>query len=229
MSVKNTLAPKVTSTLNGWNVYGSNNIQTVNRLNRLEKANPYLRRGAPVFTNGQVVIPANGVSLANGQINPVQGVSGYGNLAPNVISGQIGFSATPTSIVVYWDGTNGSKTFIVKRADGTNFPVPAGRLSIGNLTASTQYGFSISWRVNNPTALSFSVGDSGTPKIAVSPSASNAIMQAAIQAQQQFDAEAIYSGFVYFTTPATGTSSGAGTNQAGSVIGSLRVRGFAPS
>jgi hypothetical protein len=207
-----------------WKV-SSNDVTS--RLRRLEGAYPKTNHTSPTFSKAKFVLPSSTAVLPSGQINPISAVQAKGNLSPMVLSGVLGFSSDGGSITVWWDGTNSSQVISVKRADGTSFTVPKGTQTISGLTASTLYGFSVFWNINNTGGLSFGPGDTGTPKVAISPAAGQAVINQAIQVQQSFDAEPIYSGLVYWSTTAGGGgSSGAGTNQSGGALGSVRPRGF---
>lgn len=209
--------------LNAWRVSKND---TTSRLRRLEGAYPKTNHTGPVFSSSKYTLPASTAVLSTGQISPLSAISAVGNLSPYVLSGNVGFSATSTSITAYWDGTNGSVPMVVKRADGTNFSVPTGSQVITGLTPSTTYSFSIFWNVNNRSGLSFGPGDSGSPMIAMSPTVPQQIINVALQLQQSFNTEPIYAGLVYFTTTASGSSSGAGNTSAGVPYSPVRVKGF---
>ena len=197
------------------------------RVRRLEGAYPKDTHTSPVFSKAKFTLPSRTAVLPSGQINPLSAVQAKGNLSPLVLSGVLGFSASSTSITVWWDGTNSSQVISIKRADGTSFTVPKGSQTITGLVASTQYGFSVYWNVNNTAGLSFGPGDIGAPQIAISPTASQSVNNLAIQAQQSFDAEPVYSGLVFWSTTAGGGgSSGAGTSQTGGTLSPVRPRGF---
>ncbi len=197
------------------------------RLRRLEGAYPKNSHTAPVFSKAKFTLPSRMAVLPSGQINPISAVQAKGNLSPMVLSGVLGFSASATTVTVWWDGTNSSQVISIKRADGTSFTIPKGSQTISGLTASTQYGFSVFWNINNTGGLSFGPGDIGAPQIAISPTASQSVNNLAIQAQQSFDAEPIYSGLVYWSTTASGGgTSGAGTSVSGGQLSPVRPRGF---
>lgn len=197
------------------------------RLRRLEGAYPKDTHTSPVYSKAKFTLPSRMAVLPSGQINPLSAVQAKGNLSPLVLSGVLGFSASSTSITVWWDGTNSSQVISIKRADGTSFTVPKGSQTITGLTASMQYGFSVYWNVNNTGGLSFGPGDTGSPAVAISPTASQSVNNLAIQAQQRFDAEPIYSGLVFWSTTASGGgTSGAGTSQTGGTLSPVRPRGF---
>lgn len=187
------------------------------RLNRVEGAIPYIRRSNQVYSGSAVKAPSqnavNPVVKAAGDrlINPNTGLQAVGNTSPFVIQGKFNFTSTPDSIMLFWDGTNGSQIFVIKRADGTSFTVPQGTLVISGLQAATIYGFLPYNKITASDALSFSVGDAGTPRFAFSPSASAQLISAANQNQKAAVNEAITTGFIYFSTSGTGSSSGSGT------------------
>lgn len=199
----------------------------ISRLRRLEGAYPKDTHTTPVFSKSKFTLPSSTAVLPSGQINPLSAVQAKGNLSPLVLSGVLGFSADDSSITVWWDGTNSSQVISIKRADGTSFTVPKGSQTITGLTAGTQYGFSVYWNVNNTGGLSFGPGDQGSPQIGISPTAPQSTINQAIQAQQSFEAEPVYSGLVYWSTTNTGGgTSGAGTSQTGGVLSPVRPRGF---
>jgi hypothetical protein len=210
--------------VSAWKV-SSNDVTS--RLRRLEGAYPKDNHTAPVFSKAKFTLPSSTAVLPTGQINPISAVQAKGNLSPLVLSGVLGFSADASSITVWWDGTNSSQVISIKRADGTSFTIPKGSQTITGLSASTQYGFSTYWNVNNTGGLSFGPGDTGSPKIGISPTALQSVINLAVQAQQSFDAEPIYSGLVYWSTTAGGGgASGAGTSQTGGTLSPVRPRGF---
>jgi hypothetical protein len=196
------------------------------RLRRLEGAYPKNTHTSPVFSTAKFTLPAKTAVTPTGLISSQSSLSAKGSLSPNVLSGVLGFTATPTTITLWWDGSNHSAILSVKRANGTSFTIPPGTQTITGLTAGMQYGFSVFWNINSSSGLSFGPGDSGSPKIAISPTASPTVLNVALQAQQSYVAEPIYSGQVYFTTPATGTGTGAGTSFTGGTLSSTRPRGF---
>jgi hypothetical protein len=209
--------------LSAWAV---SNSDVTSRLRRLEGSYPKQKSATPVFSKSKFVLPSSTAVTPTGQINPLSAVQAKGNLSPFVLSGSLGFIASSTSITVFWDGTNSSVPIVVKRADKTSFTVPKGAQTIGNLQPGTQYLFSVYWNVNNTSGLSFGPGDVGSPRIAVSPGASQATTNAALQAQQTYNAEPIYAGLVAFSTTASGQSSGAGKTPSGIPFSPVRVRGF---
>lgn len=187
------------------------------RISRVEGAIPYIRRANQVFSSSSVKAPASGgvnqvtnSSLASGTIIPNSGIQAVGNAFTFVIQGAFGFSATPGSITVFWDGTNGSQIFAIKRADGTSFTIPVGSLTVAGLQPSTQYGFLPYNKLTSQTQLSFCIGDAGTPQFAFSPSASPALIAAANQNQSNAGNESVTNSFIYFSTPASGSDTGAG-------------------
>jgi hypothetical protein len=196
------------------------------RLRRLEGAYPKTTHTTPVFSKAKFTLPSNTAVTPTGLINSQSAVSAKGSLSPNVLSGVLGFTATTTTITLWWDGSNHSQILSVKRADGTSFTIPPGTQTVTGLIAGTQYGFSVYWNINSSSGLSFGPGDSGTPQIAISPTASPTVLNVALQAQQSYKAEPIYSGQVYFTTPASGTGTGPGTSSTGGPLSSTRPRGF---
>jgi hypothetical protein len=197
------------------------------RLRRLEGAYPKNNHTGPVFSKAKYTLPSSSAVLSTGQINPLSAVQAKGNLSPYVLSGNVGFTAGPNTVTAWWDGTNSSVPIAVRRADGTSFSVPKGSQTINGLTPSTQYGFSIFWNVNGAGGLSFGPGDTGSPRIALSPAAPQSFINAALQMQQSFDAEPVYAGLVYFTTTAAGGgASGAGNTSAGVPYSPIRVRGL---
>lgn len=210
--------------ITAWRV-GSNDLTS--RVRRLEGAYPKDTHASPVFSKAKFTLPSSTAVLPTGQINPLSAVSAKGNLSPLVLAGVLGFSADASSITVWWDGTNSSQVISIKRADGTSFTIPKGSQTITGLSASTQYGFSTFWNVNNTGGLSFGPGDTGSPQVGISPTALQSVINKAIQAQQSFDAEPIYSGLVYWSTTAGGGgASGAGTSVSGGPLSPVRPRGF---
>lgn len=183
------------------------------RLNRVEGAVPYIRRTSQVFSNSKVKAPSQGSveivasgNQASGQINPYSGISAVGNAFPFVIQGRLGATTTANSITLYWDGTNNSQIFVIKRTDGTSFTVSSGSMTISGLQPSTFYGFLPYNKTTNQDNLSFSLGDSGSPMFAFSPTADPALIATANQNQKMASSEAVTSGFVYFQTTAAGTA-----------------------
>jgi hypothetical protein len=148
--------------------------------------------------------------LASGTIIPNSGIQAVGNAFTFVIQGFFGFSATPNSITVFWDGTHGSQIFAIKRADGTSFTIPVGSLTVSGLLPLTQYGFLPYNKLTSQTQLSFCIGDAGTPQFAFSPLASPELIAAANQNQSNAGNESVTNSFIYFSTPASGSDTGAG-------------------
>jgi hypothetical protein len=187
------------------------------RLSRVEGAVPYLRRATQVYSSSSVKAPSsNSVnpvqhpSAGSGQISPTAGITAVGSAYPPVISGNFGFVGNANSITVYWDGTNGSILISLKRADGSNYTIPPSSLTVTGLSPSTTYGFLPFNNLTSQQHLSFTVGDIGFPQFAFSPSASPALIAVANQTQQMASNEAVTTSFIYFATPASGTSSGQG-------------------
>lgn len=187
------------------------------RLNRVEGAVPYIRHATQVFSNSKIKAPSSGSvevtssgNQASGQINPYSGISAVGNAFPFVVQGNFGFTAGANSITLYWDGTNGSQIFVIKRTDGTSFTVPGGSMAVGGLQPATFYGFLPYNKTTSENNLSFSLGDSGNPMFAFSPTADPALIAAANQNQKMASNEAVTSGFVYYQTTAGGASAGQG-------------------
>ena len=189
---------------------------TTSRLKRVEGAIPYIRRANQVYSGAAIKAPSqsavNPVTKSAGDrlINPNSGLQAVGNTSPFVMQGKFNFLGTSNSITLFWDGTNGSQIFVIKRADGSSFTVPSGSLFIGGLTPNTTYGFLPYNKITAQDHLSFSVGDAGTPQFAFSPAASETLISQANQNQKQAVNEAITTGFIYFTTPAAGSSTGSG-------------------
>lgn len=203
-----------------------NSNDVTSRLRRLEGAYPKDTHASPVFSKSKFTLPSSMTVTSTGLLNPLSAVQAKGNLSPYVLSGNLGFTADSTSVTIWWDGSNSSKVIVVKRADNTSFTVPKGTQTIGNLFAGTQYGFSVFWNVNNTGGLSFGPGDSGNPKLAISPGAAQSVINAALQAQQAYKAEPVYAGLVYFSTTSGGAFSGPGTTSTGTPYSPVRVRGL---
>jgi hypothetical protein len=196
------------------------------RLRRLEGAYPKVTHTTPVYSKAKVTMPSSATVTTTGLINSQSAVSARGCLSPNVLSGVLGFTATTTTITVWWDGSNHSQIISIKRANKTSFTIPPGTQTVSGLTPGILYGFSVYWNINSSSGLSFGPGDAGDPKIAITPTASDTVINIALQAQQSYNAEPIYSGQVYFSTPASGTGGGAGTNSSGGPLSPIRPRGF---
>ena len=194
----------------------SNNSQILDRIKRSDGSIPYLRRANQVYSAAPIKAPAassvntsNSGNYAAGQVSNT-GVQGVGNNTPFYVQGTFGFVASATTITIYWDGTHGSVPLVIKRVDGTNYSVPKGAIGILGLSPSTSYGFLPYNKLTNQDSLSFSVGDSGAPRYAFSPTCPAALIASANQNQKLSTSEAITSAFIYFTTPASGSIAGPG-------------------
>lgn len=186
------------------------------RLNRVEGAVPFIRRANQVYSASAVKAPSQNAvnpvmkSAGDRLINPNSGLQAVGNTSPFVMQGRFNFTATANSITLFWDGTNGSQIFVIKRADGTSFTVPAGTMLITGLSPLTTYGFLPYNCITSQNNLSFSMGDSGNPQFAFSPSAPATLIALANQNQQAAVNEAITTGFIYFSTSAGSVTTGSG-------------------
>lgn len=182
------------------------------RLSRVEGAMPVSRAGAVTYSSSALSIPASSAVLDNGQISPSTGVSATGNTFSFVVQGKFGFAWAGTILTIYWDGTNGSLPFVIRRADKSTFSVPRGSMSIAALSQNTLYSFAPFISVAQPQAVSFVVGDSGSPRFAMSPTFPATATAQASQTQRLTINERLTDGFISFTTGNSGTTTaGSGT------------------
>ena len=193
------------------------NAMILSRIKRSDGSIPYARRANQVYSTSKVKAPlSSGVNPSNsglyqaGTVSPTGGLQNVGNTFPMYIQGNFAFVASPTGLTIYWDGTNGSQIFVIKRVDGTSYTVPKGSLAINGLSPATLYGFLPFNCLTRPETLSFCTGDAGDPRYAFSPSCPQSIISAANQTSNLANNEAITQSFIYYMTPASGTSSGDG-------------------
>jgi hypothetical protein len=182
-----------------------------NRVRRLEGYVPYRRAGELVPGASDFTSVPNAALDSSGNINLASSTySAQGALAPTVADGNFAATATTTSITWYWDGTNGSTQFKLRRPDAvtqtgntTCLIIPKGSITVTGLALNTKYYFLPFWPTLGACAPGWVIGDTGTPKIAI------ATPTAAQLAQQTLkNREALSAGFMSYTTPAAGTSSG---------------------
>lgn len=182
------------------------------RLSRVESALPVSRAGGVLYSSSGLAVPSSSSVLASGKISPSTGIATTGNTFPFSVQGQFGFSWDGSVLSIYWDGTNGSQPLVVRRSDGSQFSIPKGSIRISSLAASTQYAFAPFLAVSQPQRVSFVVGDSGSPRYALSPSAPAVTLAQASQTQRLTTNERLTDSFIYFTTGDSGTAtSGGGT------------------
>lgn len=180
------------------------------RVSRLEAGYPTSIAGRVTFSNSSLAVPASGSVLPSGAIAPT-GIRATGSTFAFVVQGNFSFTSSGDSITIHWDGSNGSKLLAIRRADGSNYSVVAGSMTIGGLTAGTQYGFSSFVAIAQPQSLSFVQGDSGTPKFAFSPSAGDALISSASRTQRLTTNERITEGLIFFTANVGASGLGTGT------------------
>lgn len=177
------------------------------RLRRLERGEQYLRAGSLVTPSGAFAgVP---VSLLDGNRIDLTStdLSTKGSIPPFGVVGTFGYSATATSITIYWDGTNSSVKLRIIRADGSVVQIPTNSLTVSGLTAATSYGFLPFWSVFNNCGIGFVKGDSGTPQFGFTLAARTVV--ASVQQAYQ-GREPLTPGFITFSTPASGTTTGTG-------------------
>ena len=182
------------------------------RVRRLERGQQSLRRGKIVSPSGGYGgIPLKVLDGSNIDITSTN-LSLKGSIPPSGVSGKFGFSATTTSITIYWDGTNSSSLLSLLRADGSVVQIPGGSLTISSLSANTMYGFLPYWSAFNTCGIAWIVGDSGSPSFAFTSAAMTAfaLSQQVLQGREQ-----LTSGFLTYTTPNAGSSSGSGSYTGG--------------
>ena len=180
------------------------------RLSRLEAGYPTSIAGRVTFSPSSLAVPATGSVLPSGAIAPT-GIQATGSTFAFVVQGNFGFTSDGNSITIYWDGSNGSKLLAIRRADGSNYSVTAGSMTIGGLTAGTQYGFSPFVAIAQPQNLSFVQGDIGTPGFAFSPSADATLISSASRTQRLTTNERITEGLIFFTANIGASGLGTGT------------------
>ena len=180
------------------------------RVLRLEAGYPTSIAGRVTFSNSSLAVPASGSVLPSGAIAPT-GIRATGSTFAFVVQGNFSFTSSGDSITIHWDGSNGSKLLAIRRADGSNYSVVAGSMTIGGLTAGTQYGFSSFVAIAQPQSLSFVQGDSGNPKFAFSPSAGDALISSASRTQRLTTNERITEGLIFFTANVGASGLGTGT------------------
>lgn len=180
------------------------------RLSRLEAAFPATIAGQVTFSNSTLAVPGAHAVTASGLIAPT-GTQATGSTFAFVVQGNFSFTSNGSSITIFWNGSNGSKLLAIRRADGSNYSVSAGSMTIGGLTAGTQYGFSPFVAISQPQNLSFSQGDAGTPKFAFSPAASPLLISTASRTQRLTTNERITEGLIFFTANIGASGLGTGT------------------
>jgi hypothetical protein len=180
------------------------------RLSRLEAAYPTSIAGRVTFSPSTLSVPSAGSVLPSGAIAPT-GIQATGSTFAFVVQGNFGFTSDGTSITIHWDGSNGSKLLAIRRADGSNYSVTVGSMTVGGLTAGTQYGFSPFVAIAQPQNLSFVQGDAGTPGFAFSPSADATLISSASRTQRLTTNERITEGLIFFTANVGASGLGTGT------------------
>ena len=180
------------------------------RLSRLEAAYPTSIAGRVTFSPSTLSVPSAGSVLPSGAIAPT-GIQATGSTFAFVVQGNFGFISDGTSITIHWDGSNGSKLLAIRRADGSNYSVTVGSMTVGGLTAGTQYGFSPFVAIAQPQNLSFVQGDAGTPTFAFSPTADASLISSASRTQRLTTNERITEGLIFFTANVGASGLGTGT------------------
>lgn len=180
------------------------------RLSRLESGYPTTVAGRVTFSPSTLSVPASGSVLASGQVAPT-GIQATGSTFAFVVQGNFSFTSTGDTITIHWDGSNGSKLLAIRRADGSNYSILAGSMTIGGLTAGTQYGFSSFVSIAQPQHLSFVQGDTGAPAFAFSPAATPALISSASRTQRLTTNERITEGLIFFTANVGASGIGTGT------------------
>lgn len=180
------------------------------RISRLETMAPQILRGngiaaqSPYFKFAPII--SSGLSNGKVDISKTNSITFVGSMGQTVVDGQfsIGAPTSATSSTIYWDGTNESRVIVLRRADGTNFPIPGSTQIITGLTVSLKYTYMAYWIPGNVCTIAWAQGDTGTPKIAFSPSATASQLNVggAILTQAGHEKLGVFS----FTQPASGTT-----------------------
>lgn len=176
------------------------------RLTRLESNAPAVLRTGAVVPSTYTPLLSAGITDGQLDLSTAAGIVFQGSMAPNVIDGQFSVGASSTTTAqIYWDGTNGSRVILIRRADGTVSVIPGSNINVSGLTANTKYTYMAYWAPGNQCGIGFSQGDTGTPEIAFSPSASATLLnQGAVQLTLAGREKL---GVFSFTQPSSGSSS----------------------
>jgi hypothetical protein len=180
------------------------------RLSRMEEALPTSVAGRLIYSPSSLAVPSTNSVLSSGQVAPT-GIQATGSTFAFVVQGNYAFTSDGGSITIHWDGSNGSKLLAIRRADGSNYSILAGSMTIGGLTAGTQYGFSSFVSIAQPQHLSFVQGDAGTPMFAFSPAADPGLISSASRTQRLTTNERITEGLFFFTANVGASGLGTGT------------------
>lgn len=177
------------------------------RVRRLERGRQTMKAGQLVTPSGQYSAVPSSVLISNQIDLASTGVTTNGSIPPTGFSGSFGFTATSSSITIYWDGTNGSKLFQRLGTDGSITQIAGSSMTISGLASVTTYGFLAFYSAYNNCGFGWVMGDSGTPKFAFTAAA-----QTATNSMQQalLGREPVTTGFITYSTTATGSSSGPG-------------------
>lgn len=179
------------------------------RIARVENIVPFQLRGGAYAAQGRnQFIPIDSSGVINGKIDisVASAISFQGAMAPSVIDGVMSVgSSSDSTATIYWDGTNSSRVILIRRSDGTSTTIPGNNLTITGLTPAGVYTAYSYWTPANVCGLGWAQGDSGTPLIAFSSSATSTQLLQAKAAQHLAGREEISS--IQWTQPTAGGTS----------------------
>lgn len=199
-------------TMNGQPAISQQNASNLtSRISRIEKVVPYSTGGGGFAPSRYSPLISTGVNGGRLDLTSQSSIAFKGSMAPAVVDGNFGASATATTITWYWDGTNSSRVIVLRRSDGTSVTIPGSSITISGLTASQTYSYFPCWPSNGSHNVAWAgPGDTGTPVIAYSAAATATQLAQAAAFQVRSGFEPLTAGAMTFAQPAGGTSGGTG-------------------